>query len=48
VSFVHVEASKLCSSEVAVRLDITGQVSAGMLEGAFEIMSAIEEETPEE
>ena len=48
VSFVHVESSKLCSSEVAVRLDITGQVSAGMLEGAFEIMSASDEEALEE
>lgn len=48
VSFVHVESSKLCSSEVAVRLDITGQVSAGMLEGAFNFMSADDEEALDE
>lgn len=31
VAFVDVEASKVCSSEVAVRLDITDQVSAASL-----------------
>jgi len=31
VTFVDVEASKVCSSEVAVRLDITDQVSAASL-----------------
>jgi hypothetical protein len=31
VTFVDVEATKVCSSEVSVRLDITGQVDASML-----------------
>jgi len=35
VSFVHAETTKMCSSEVSVRLDITGQVSVDKLDQAY-------------